>query len=62
MPDDEMADLYTRAEHRRVTKTLTAMRTLADGITAGRREPPESDELHEIARTALRAEYAPRGP
>jgi hypothetical protein len=38
------------------------MRALADGITAGRREPPESDELHEIARMALRAEYAPRSP
>jgi hypothetical protein len=62
MPDDEKADLDTRAEHRRVTKILTAMRTLADGITAGRREPPESDELHEIARAALRAEYAPRSP
>ena len=60
--DDEKADLDTRAEHRRVTKILTAMRTLADDITAGRREPPESDELHEIARAALRAQYAPRSP
>ncbi len=62
MPDDEVADLDARAAHRRVTKILAAMRTLSDGITSGRREPPESDELHDIARTALRAEYAPRGP
>jgi hypothetical protein len=62
MPDDQLADLDARAEHRRVTKILTAMRTLAEDITAGRREPPESDELHEIARAALRAEYAPRSP
>lgn len=62
MPDDEVADLDARAAHRRVTKILAAMRTLSDGITSGRREPPESDELHEIARTALRAEYAPRSP
>lgn len=62
MPEDEVADLDARAAHRRVTKILAAMRTLSDGITSGRREPPESDELHEIARTALRAEYAPRSP
>lgn len=60
MPDDEIADLDARAAYRRVTKILAAMRTLADDITAGRREPPESYELHEIARAALRAEYAPR--
>lgn len=62
MPSDEVPDLDTRAAHRRVTKILAAMRTLADDITAGRREPPESDELHEIARAAIRAEYAPRSP
>lgn len=62
MPDDEVADLDARSAQRRVAKILTAMRTLADDITCGRREPPERDELHEMARSALRAEYAPRRP
>jgi hypothetical protein len=56
MADDDKAHLDTHAEHRRVTKVLTAMRALAHDITAGRREPPESDELHDIAGAALRAE------
>jgi hypothetical protein len=62
MPQEEMADLDARAEQRRVTKILAAVRTLADDITSGRREPPETDEMHEIARSALRAEYASRCP
>jgi hypothetical protein len=62
MPGDEVADLDARAVQRRVSKILAAMRALAEDITSGRREPPASDELHEIARTALRAEYAPRSP
>lgn len=35
------------------------MRKLADEL-AGGREPPQSDELHEIARQALRAQYPSR--
>jgi hypothetical protein len=62
MPDEELADLDARAEQRRVTKMLAAVRTLACDITSGRREPPETDEMHEIARAALRAEYALRSP
>jgi hypothetical protein len=60
MPDEELADLDARAEQRRVSKILAVVRTLADDITSGRREPPETDEMHEIARAALRAEYALR--
>ena len=56
----ETVDLDVRAGQRRVTKILAAMRTLSDEITSGRREPPDSPEMHEIARAALRAEYAPR--
>jgi hypothetical protein len=33
------------------------MRDLADDLAAGCK-PPESDELHDIARTALKAEYS----
>ncbi len=62
MPDEDATDLDARAEQRRVTKILAAVRTLADDITSGRREPPDTAEMHEIARTALRAEYAPRSP
>lgn len=60
MPDQEKADLDARAEERRVTTILAAVRTLADDITSGRSEPPDTAEMHEIARAALRAEYAPR--
>ncbi|HEX4805716.1 MAG TPA: hypothetical protein VFU94_07435 [Conexibacter sp.] len=62
MPDEETADLDARAEQRRVTKILAAMCSLADDITGGRREPPDTAEMHEIARAALRAEYSPRDP
>ncbi len=60
LPDDEAPDLDARAQQRRVTKILAAMRALADDIESGRHAPPESWEMHEIARAALRAEYAPR--
>lgn len=62
IPDDEVRYLDTRAVSRRVTAILKAMRTLAEEIAGGRREPPASDEMHEIARAALNAEYAPRSP
>lgn len=62
MSDTEAADLEARAATRRVTTILATMRALADEIASGRREPPESDELHEIAQTALNDEYAPRRP
>jgi hypothetical protein len=56
---DEEAALQARAAARRVGAILKAMRRLADDLESGRAQP-ESDELHEIARDALRAEYSPR--
>ena len=56
---EEDAALETRAAARRVVAILKAMRRLADDLESGRAQP-ESDELHEIARDALRAEYSPR--
>jgi hypothetical protein len=57
MPDDELTDLSARAPMRRVTKILSGMLATSREIAAGG-EIPASDEMHEIARTALRAEYA----
>jgi hypothetical protein len=57
IPEEELADLEARAPTRRVTTILAAMRAMSQEIVAGR-AIPSSDELHEIARTALRAEYA----
>lgn len=57
MPQDELAELETRAPVRRVTQILAAMRSTSREISAGG-EIPASDEMHEIARTALRAEYS----
>ncbi len=37
------------------------MRELADDLKAGG-SPPDSGELHEIAREALRTEYSPKRP
>jgi hypothetical protein len=56
---EEKVDLDARAAQRRITQVLSVMRRLADELPT-RSEPPASDELHEIARSALRAEYAPR--
>jgi hypothetical protein len=56
LTEDEATELRLRAARRRVVHALDAMSRLAAEITAGR-EPPESDELHEIARAAQRAEY-----
>lgn len=57
--DEEHAALDARAHARRLGVILEAMRQLADNIAAGSRQP-ESDELHRIAREALRAEYSPK--
>lgn len=60
MPDEESAGLDARAEQRQLTKILAAVHALSDDIMSGRRKPPDSAEMHEIARAALRAQYAPR--
>jgi len=59
LTEAEQADLDTRAPERRVTVIVDAMRRLARELPS-RSEAPASDELHEIARAALRAEYSPR--
>jgi hypothetical protein len=56
---EENAALDARAVARRVGVILKTMRKLADDLADGRAQP-ESDELHEIARDALRAEYSPK--
>jgi hypothetical protein len=61
LADEEAADLDARAGQRRVTKILAAMRRLADELPS-RAQPPADDELHQIAREALRAEYSPDKP
>lgn len=58
---DDAEALGARASTHRVGAILKAMHMLADDLAAGR-EPPESDELHDIAQTALRAEYPPKRP
>jgi hypothetical protein len=57
----EAEDLDARAPDRRVGVILKVFRRLAEDLNAGG-PPPDSGELHEIAREALRAEYAPKGP
>jgi hypothetical protein len=61
LTDAEQADLDARAPGRRLTVIVDAMRQLARELSS-RSEPPASDELHEIARAALRAEYSQRQP
>lgn len=61
LTEDEATELRLRAARRRVVHALDAMSRLAAEMTAGR-EPPESDELHEIARVARRAEYTQNQP
>jgi hypothetical protein len=61
LSDTETGDLDARASSRRVGIILKAMRKLADELEAGR-PPPDSGELHEIARQAVRAEYHPETP
>ncbi|HEX4806305.1 MAG TPA: hypothetical protein VFU94_10425 [Conexibacter sp.] len=57
LSSEEDAALEARAAARRVGAVLRAMRRLADDLASGRAQP-ESDELHEIARDALRVEYS----
>lgn len=59
LPEDQSADLHARAARRRVGRTLDAMIALAVEVDSGR-ALPESDELHQIARAAMRAEYTSR--
>lgn len=59
LTDADQADLDARAPERRLTVIVDAMRRLARELPS-RSEPPASDELHEIARAAQRAEYSPR--
>jgi hypothetical protein len=56
---EEDAALDARAAARRVGSVLKAMRHLAVDLASGRARP-ESYELHQIARDALRAEYSPK--
>jgi len=59
LSDDEVADLDRRAGDHQVTSILRAVRRIAADIAAGR-TPPDSGELHAIARAALRGEYPSR--
>lgn len=59
--EDEATEVRVRAVSRRVVHSFDAMSRLADEIADGR-QPPESDELHEIARAAQRAEYTQKQP
>ncbi len=61
LSDTEANDLDDRASNRRVGTILKVMRELADDLKAGG-SPPDSGELHEIAREALRTEYSPKRP
>jgi hypothetical protein len=58
LTDEETTDLERRASDRRVVRMLQSVRKLADDISSGR-ELPSTDEIHELARAALRAEYSP---
>lgn len=57
LPEAEQADLDSRAPQRRLTAIAAALRRLASELP-NRSEPPATEELHEIARVALRAEYS----
>jgi hypothetical protein len=58
LSQEENAEPEARALTRRVGAVLKAMRQVAENIDRGFPQP-ESDELHAIAREALRAEYSP---
>lgn len=58
---DETKNLEERASIHSVTAILKAIRELADAIKIGR-TPPDSAELHEIAKTALRSDYPSSDP
>jgi len=55
----EQEDLERRAGAQRVSAGLEALREIERRLLAGGR-PPESDELHRIARAAQRADYHQR--
>jgi len=54
--DRDAEVLARRARERRVAAVLGAMKMIAAKLSSGSAFP-ESDELHAIARNALRAEY-----
>ncbi len=58
---DEAEDLEARIATHRVSIILDAVRKLAADLEAGS-APPDSGELHEIARAALCVEYPPKQP
>lgn len=58
---DETENLDKRASIHGVSAILEAVRELADAIKAGG-PPPDSGELHEIARAALRSDYPSSDP
>jgi len=59
LSEDQRAGLHARAAQRRVGHALDAMVALAVEVDSGR-ALPESDELHRIAKAAMRAEYTSR--
>jgi hypothetical protein len=61
LSETEDADIDARAANRKVGTILKVMRDLAENLKSGG-PPPDSGELHQIAREALRAEYALRRP
>jgi hypothetical protein len=61
LSDAEAADLEGRAATRRLRTILEVMGELADDLKEGS-SPPDSGELHEIARETLHSEYSPKRP
>jgi hypothetical protein len=59
LSDREIADLDRRSVGRDVADVLEAVRQIAADIEAGN-TPPDSGELHEIARSVLRGDYSSR--
>jgi hypothetical protein len=57
VPTAESPDLDARAASRKVGTILNAMRGIADKLAAGG-SLPDSGELHQVARDALRTEYS----
>jgi hypothetical protein len=61
LSDVEASDLDVRAPNHRVGTILKVMRELSDDLKSGA-APPDSGELHALARDALHAEYHPKTP
>jgi hypothetical protein len=59
LSDDEATELHRRAAGRGIVRVLDAVRKIAANIATGG-APPDSGELHEIARAALQSEYSSR--